>query len=264
MKWIRKFFLVLIVVYLIIGALLYFIQDSIIFNAKPLSEDHQFSFDQPYEELNLPFNNDNLNIVKFRAKSPRKGIVLFFHGNTDNVEHYKKYPSFFLKNGYDLWMMDYPGYGKSTGKRTEKIIYDEALLMYDVASKEINADSIVVYGKSLGTAIASYLAANKACKQLILEAPYYSMLSLAKHYAPIYPVSLLIRYSFPTHEYLKKVKAPVTIFHGTNDQLIPYKHSKWLKEENSQIHLITIEKGTHNNLSSFGRYQSTLDSLLQH
>lgn len=264
MKWIRKIFLALIIIYLIIGAVLYFAQKSILFDAKPVSKDYQFSFDQPYEELNLSFHNQNLNIVKFKPQIQRRGIVLFFHGKTQNVEHYKKYPPFFVRNGYELWMIDYPGYGKSTGSPNEKIIYEEALLMYDVASKQINADSIVIYGKSLGTGIAAYLAANRSCKQLILEAPYYSIPCLAKHYAPIYPVNLMIKYSFPTHEYLKKVRAPITIFHGTDDQLIPFRHSKWLKEENGRINLVTLDKGNHNNLSDFALYQSTLDSSLQH
>jgi pimeloyl-ACP methyl ester carboxylesterase len=263
MKRAGKIFLALVIIYLITGIELYFAQDLIIFDPTAVSKDYIYSFDQPYEEINLPFNNHNLNIVKFRVQN-RKGIVLFFHGKTENVEHYKKYPSFFVQNNYELWMMDYPGFGKSTGERTEKIIDDEALLMYNLASQEISTDSIVIYGKSLGTGVASYLAANRSCKQLILETPYYSLSSLAKHYAPIYPVNLLIKYSLPTHDYLKKIRAPITIFHGTDDQLIPFKHSKWLKEENNKIKLVVIEKGKHNNLSDFLLYRSTLDSLLQY
>jgi len=264
MKKLRNIFFVILIIYLAVGVVFYFAQDALIFHAKSLSRDHKFSFDQPYEELNLSLNGQNLNIVKFKPQNPRKGIVLFFHGNAENVEHYKKYPSFFLKDDYEIWMIDYPGFGKSTGKRTEKIIYEGALLMYNVASNELSADSIIVYGKSIGTGIASYLAANRRCSQLILEAPYYSLHSLVKHYLPVYPVNFLIKYLFPTNEYLKRVKVPITIFHGTDDQLIPYKQSKRLKKENDKINLVTIDKGKHNDLSDFALYHSTLDSLLQH
>ncbi|HTM93409.1 MAG TPA: alpha/beta hydrolase, partial [Flavisolibacter sp.] len=78
----------------------------------------------------------------------------------------------------------------------------------------------------------------------------------------IYPVTLLIKYSFPIHDYLKKVQAPITIFHGTKDEVVPYKHSKRLEEENKNLELITIEKGRHNNLSDFDLFQKKMDSLL--
>ena len=125
------------------------------------------------------------------------------------------------------------------------------MLVYRLAGEQVHSDSIIVYGKSIGTGIAAYVAANSNCRQLILETPYYSMKVLAGHYFPIYPVNSLIKYSFPVHYYLKKVQAPITVFHGTKDEVVPYKHSRWLKEENKNIELITIENGKHNNLSAF-------------
>jgi hypothetical protein len=134
--------------------------------------------------------------------------------------------------------------------------------MYNLAAKEISEDSIIIYGKSIGTGVASYVASNKNCQQLILETPYYSIPSLAKHYFPIYPVNWMIKYSFPIHHYLKKVKSPITIFHGTEDEVVPYKQSKWLKEENKKIELITIQGGEHNNLATYTLFQKKMDSLL--
>jgi pimeloyl-ACP methyl ester carboxylesterase len=74
----------------------------------------------------------------------------------------------------------------------------------------------------------------------------------------------MTRYAFPIHDYLKKVKAAITIFHGTKDEVIPYIQALQLKEENPNCELITIESGSHNNLSSFALYQEKLDSLLRH
>jgi pimeloyl-ACP methyl ester carboxylesterase len=259
---IRKIVVAVAAIYIVGGVVLYLVQDTILFHPKPLPKEYKFSFQQPFEEINIPFEKNNLNIVKFQPDSNRKGIVLFYHGNMKNVEHYKKYPPIFLRNHYELWMIDYPGFGKTTGKRTEKIMEEQGLLMYDMATKVIKSDSIIIYGKSMGTGVASYVASNRNCKQLILETPYYSIPSLAKHYFPIYPVASLIKYSFPVHDYLKKVQAPITIFHGTKDEVVPYKHSKWLKEENKNLELITIEKGRHNNLSDFDLFQKKMDSLL--
>jgi uncharacterized protein len=258
----RKIIFSIAAIYVFSGFVLYFIQDKILFHPKPLSREHKFSFEQPFEELNIAFENENLSIVKFRPHNNSKGIILFYHGNVENVEHYRKYPPIFLRNDYEVWMIDYPGFGKTTGKLTEKIMGKQALLTYDLASKQVRADSIIIYGKSMGTGVASYVAANRACEQLILETPYHDIASLAKHYFPIYPVTALIKYSFPVHAYLKKVQAPITVFHGTKDEVIPYFHSKCLNEENKNVELITIKNGKHNNLSDFDLFQKKIDSLL--
>ncbi|HYK56549.1 MAG TPA: alpha/beta fold hydrolase, partial [Flavisolibacter sp.] len=202
-KWkrnIRRTTTTLLLIYIMGGIILYFIQDLLLFHPTPLPQDHQFSFRQPFEEVNVPVDGRTLNMVKFRPHSVRKGIVLFFHGNRHNVEHYSKYPPLFTKNHYEIWMIEYPGFGKSTGKRTEETMYHDALWMYDKAAKEINMDSLIIYGKSIGTGVASFLASQRQSKQLILETPYYSIDALAKHYFPFYPVMPMTRYSFPIYK----------------------------------------------------------------
>jgi uncharacterized protein len=252
----------LLIIYITGGIVLYFLQDLIIFHPKPLARDYNFNFKQPFKELNLsPDGHRNLNIVQFLPKEKPKGIVLYFHGNMNNIERYAQYAPVFTKNNYEVWMIDYPGYGKTTGKRSEQTMYHDALLLYGLAIKKTAADNIIIYGKSLGTGVASYLASAKRCKQLILETPYYSMASMTRYYVPIYPARLL-RYSFPSFQYLKKVNVPVTIFHGTSDEVIPYSQSMKLKKELPRINLITVLNGKHNNLYRFPRVIQKLDSLL--
>ena len=261
-KKLWRFLRVLLIIYITGGIVLYFLQDLIIFHPKPLSRDHSFNFKQFFKELNLsPDGQRNLNIVQFLPKEKPKGIVLYFHGNKTNIERYAQYAPVFTKNNYAVWMIDYPGYGKTTGKRSEQTMYDDALLLYHVAIKETSVENIILYGKSLGTGVASYLASVKSCKQLILETPYYSMVSMTRHYVPIYPARLL-RYSFPSFQYLKEVKAPVTIFHGTADEVIPYSQSIKLKKELPHINLIIVPGGTHNNLYNFPTVIQKVDSLL--
>ena len=261
---IKRALIVLIIVYCVGALVLYFVQDLILFHPKPLRSNHQFKFEQVFEEINIPYRNHNLNIVKFKTGKRPNGLVLFYHGNMENVEHYKKYPPIFLKYNYEVWMIDYPGFGKTTGKRTEGMMYEQALLMYDMALKQINSDSIVIYGKSIGTGVAAFIAFKKNCRLLILETPYYSIPSLARHYLPVYPMDWMVKYSFPINDYLKKVQSPITIFHGTNDEVIPYTHSKLLKEENKKIEFISIENGKHNDLTNFNQYHTIMDSLLQY
>jgi fermentation-respiration switch protein FrsA (DUF1100 family) len=260
-KWIR----IAALLYVVIGIALYFLQGKFLFHPEKLPEDHVFNFSIPFKEINLAVNNEkNLDIVQFTVPdSVCKGVVLYFHGNRRNIERYAPYAINFTKNNYEVWMMDYPGFGKSTGDRTEAILYSDAKELYKMARARFGKDSIIIYGKSIGTGIASQLASVKDCKRLILETPYRSIDALLRRYAFIYPVSWMTHYHFPTDQYLAKVDAPVSIFHGTDDKLIPYSQAQQLiRAARRGGELITIEKGEHNNLDDFPQFHQKLDSLL--
>ena len=268
-KRLRKFwkwFKIIALIYIMIGVALYFLQDKFIFHPKKLPADYEYKFDAPFRQIDLAVNEEkNLSIVQFTVPdSIRRGIVLYFHGNRENINRYAPFAKNFTRNNYEVWMIDYPGYGKSTGKRKEKILYEDALTFYKMAISKIAADSIIIYGKSLGTGIAAQLASVRDCKKLILETPYYSMDALAKHYFFIYPVGLMTKYGIPTYQYFDYINAPITIFHGTRDRVIPYKQAKKLATKKAGTELITIDKGRHNNLNDFPLFHQKLDSLLQH
>lgn len=260
-----KWFRITAFVYIMIGTALYFLQEKFIFHPKKLPADYQYQFDIPFKEINIPITDKkNLSIVQFTVPdSISKGIVLYFHGNRANISRYAKYATDFTSKGYEVWMIDYPGYGKSTGKRTEQVLYDDALTFYKMALSKVSAEHIIIYGKSLGTGIAAQLASIRDCKKLILETPYYSMDALAKHYFFMYPVMPMSKYSLPTFEHFKYIKAPISIFHGTKDAVIPFKQAKWLAQKKPGTELIVIERGKHNNLSEFPLYKQRLDSLLR-
>ncbi|MFI5128401.1 MAG: alpha/beta hydrolase [Chitinophagales bacterium] len=261
-KWIK----ITLIIYIIFGIALYFLQEKFLFHPEKLTAEHVFHFSIPFKEINLTVNDQkNLSIIQFTVPdSACKGVVLYFHGNRRNIERYAPFAVNFTTNNYEVWMIDYPGYGKTTGKRTEQIIYDDARELYKMARARFSKDSIILYGRSLGTGVASYLASVKDCRRLILEAPYYSIEALFSHYAFIYPVGWMSKYHFPTYQYLKKVDAPVSIFHGTNDEVIPYKQSKRLmKIAKPGTELITLDHATHNNLNELSLFHQKLDSILQ-
>ena len=219
-----------------------------------------------HDEVNIPYNKETtLNIIRFKTNdSIARGVVLYLHGNRKNISWYAKYASNFTKNGYEVWMLDYPGFGKSTGRFTEQELYGYALQLYKLARTKYKPADIIIYGKSLGTGIASQLASVRDCKYLILETPYYSMNSLAAHYLPVYPVSRMLHYHFPTNEYLKEVTAPIIIFHGTDDGVVPYSNATRLVGVLKQSdEFITVEGGSHNDLNDFPLFHQKLDSLLK-
>lgn len=260
-RWIQY----IVLVYCIIGIALYYLQDNYLFHPEPLPADYSFQFDIPFKEVNIPYSHEsNMNVVQFLpADTPTRGVVLYFHGNAGNINEYAPHAATFTRDRYEVWMLDYPGYGKSTGEFSEPMLYDWALTFYKLARARYSRDSIIVYGRSLGAGIASQLAAVRDCKALILEAPFYSLPSVVGSWFPIYPVHTMIRMQLPTWQHLQNVTAPVTVFHGTSDRTIPYRNAKrlipFLKESDV---FITIEGGEHNNLSSFPAFHEKIHAVL--
>ncbi|MBV9986723.1 MAG: alpha/beta fold hydrolase, partial [Chitinophagaceae bacterium] len=190
--------------------------------------------------------------------------VIYFHGNSSNISRYAPFAGWFTRNGYEVWMPDYPGYGKSTGELSENMLYEEALQVYRSARARYQPSQIIIYGKSLGTGIASQLASIRDCRRLILETPFYSATSLVRPYLFMYPLGSLMHFKLPTYSYLPKVTAPITIFQGTSDGVVPYRNASRLKPLlKPGDEFITLEGGTHNNLGSYPLLQAKLDSVLK-
>jgi uncharacterized protein len=255
---------VLLGLYLVGAALLTGFQKKFIFHPQPLTADYTFKYDVPFEEIRIRINEkEMLSAVLFKATAP-KGIVLYFHGNARNVSKYGHKAKQFTDDGYNVLMMDYPTYGKSTGKLTEQAIYANALHMYEVARKFFPPDSIIIYGRSLGTGVAAQLASIRDCKRLVLEAPYFNMTDMARRLLPIYPYSYMLEFKFPTDEYLPDVSAPVVIIHGTDDHTIPVESGKKLEKLlKTGDRFITIPGADHNNLDKYPDYQKALNIALQ-
>jgi alpha-beta hydrolase superfamily lysophospholipase len=259
-KWARW----IIFFYALIGIAIYYVQDYFLFQSLPLRKNHQYNFSIPFREVNIPYTQtQNLNIIQFETNKPLKGVVLYFHGNRKNIGWYAGFAPMFTQHGYEVWMLDYPGYGKSTGKITEENLYNYALQLYKLASRRFVPDSILVFGKSMGTGLATYLASNVRCKRVILETPYYSLSSLGSHFFPIYPMKRMMSVDIPSWQYLKEVTEPVTIFQGTGDLIVPLSNASKLKPFLKGIdEFITIKGGSHNNLRDYPVFKRKMDSLL--
>lgn len=262
----KKIISISLLVYLSGALLLYFFQDNFIFRSRALAVTHTFSANILHREITVPVNDhDTLHAVLYLpGNEPAKGTVLYFHGNRQNISWYEKFAPYFTQRGYEVLMPDYPGYGKSKGVVTEEKLYHWATLVYQIARKRYSADSLIIYGKSLGTGIAAELASRRDCKQLILETPYYQFPAVLQRFLPMYPVSLLLRYQLPTYRYLTQVAAPVTLLHGTNDGVIAFSQSRQLEKLfKKQDRLIVIEGGSHNDLYDFSQTTEWLTRALQ-
>ncbi len=263
-KIIKKVIFIAATSYIMIGSILYFIQEKIMFFPTTLNQNYIYNFKETHQEIFLKTTDGAvINAVKFSSKNP-KGVILYFHGNSGDISRWGEMMPFFIAKQYDVLLMDYRTYGKSTGKLSEKAFYNDAQLCYDYLLKTYAEDKINVYGRSLGTGIATQLASLNNPKQLILETPYYSILDVAQHRFPMFPMAKLLKYKFSSFEYIKNVSCPITIFHGTDDTVVPFSSGEKLYKSSVQkkIEMIVIPKGEHNNLIEFDGYLEGINTIL--
>jgi len=262
--WLSTILLIL-AIYLAISIALYYLQDYMLFKPEKLPEDFQFDYEnQETQEYNLKTRDGaTINGLRFFPKGESKGVVLYLKGNSKSIKGWGKFAVDFTRHGYNVLMVDYRGFGKSTGKRSQKAIKRDLQLVYNEIKKLTTEDRIILYGRSLGSGFATKLASMNNPKMLILDAPYYSLTKVTARYAPFMPLSLLIKYPLPTYKWLKYVQCPIHIIHGTHDKLIPYKSSVKLSQIKPKLtKLHTVIGGGHKNLNNFESYHKMLDDIL--
>lgn len=256
--------IIIISLYIVISVLLYYLQDYFLFKPEKLPEDFQFYYEnQEIEEYNIETRDGAvLNGLHFKIENP-KGVVLYLKGNSKSIKGWGKFAVDFTRNDYEVVMLDYRGFGKSTGRRTQKALKRDLQLVYDKIKSQVDEKYIILYGRSLGSGLATKLASINNPRMLILDAPYYSLTKVAARYAPFMPLSWLIKYPLPTYKWLKYVRCPIHIIHGTDDKLIPYKTSVKLSHINPErSRLYSVIGGGHKNLNNFESYHKMLREIL--
>ena len=250
--------------YIIIVVMLYFFQEKLIFLPTQLPQNYSFSFSQSFDEVFLTATDGAvLNGLHFKLEKSR-GTILYFHGNAGDLSRWGNVVTFFVDLGFDVIVMDYRTYGKSTGTLSEKALFSDAQMFYDYALDHYPEENIILYGRSLGTGIAAKMAAENQPKQLILESPYYSLQDLAKKRFPFLPVKWLLKYQLLTHEFIQLVRCPISIFHGTEDTVVPYESGERLFNSLNirQKRFISIPEGSHNDLVEFDSYLEGIEEVL--
>ncbi len=263
-KFIKYTILIFLSIYLIINGTFYFFQEKLLFHPQKLPENYSFNFGENVEEINvLTPDKKLLNGLLFTTEDA-KGLIFYLHGNAGSLQTWGRVADFYNTLSYDVFILDYRGYGKSQGKITNELqLYRDNQLFYDELKKNYVEDQITILGYSIGTGMAAQLAATNHPKRLILQAPYYNLPDLITHLMPIVP-PFLVRYKFPTNQFIKNVESPIAIFHGDKDDLIYVGSSKKLKKEfKKEDSLIILNGQGHNGMTYNLDYQKKMKEILE-
>lgn len=259
-----------ILLYILIGIvvlslLAYLLQEKFLFKPEKLSADFVFKYDAPFQEYFFDVAPGvRINGLHFFREHP-KGLVLYFHGNSRSIKGWAKYARDFYRFDYDVVLVDYRGFGKSTGKRSEADMLSDMQFVYDRLKEKYGEDHLIVYGRSLGSGFAAKLAADNKPRYLILDAPYLNFIKVIERFLPILPVRWVLRFHLRTDKWLRAVRCHTYLIHGTKDRLIPLEHSEALQRINpDRITLIRIEGGGHNNLPRFDKYHNFIRDILKY
>jgi len=250
---------------IVLSLLLYLFQEKLIFKPEKLKQDFQFKYDIPFKELF--FNVEpgvRINGLHFYRDQPL-GLLLYFHGNSRSIKGWARYARDFYRYNYDVVLVDYRGFGKSTGRRNEKEMLNDMQFVYSDLAKQYHEHHIIVYGRSLGSGFATKVASENKPRYLILDSPYYNFRKVVERFLPILPVRYVLRYQLRTDKWIRHVNCHTYIIHGTNDRLIPIRHSEDLQKLNPQkITLIRIHGGGHNNLPKYDEYHNFIRNILKY
>ena len=250
MKRLKKYLLhaalILAILYAATLGALYFSQETLLFHPQVLAADYAFHFPAPYREIRLPVAGAELHGLHFRHENPQ-GAIVFFHGNAGSLAHWGKIGARLAALGYDCYLFDYRGYGKSSGSlRSEAQMLADVEAMMAYIRRDSGNKPLTLIGYSLGSGMAAYAAAHYPVERLILVSPFYTLRGLIQEKYPIVPAPL-IKYPLPSAEYLtQSAKTPLLLIHGRRDTLIPLAHSHRLRaqfSDRASLHELDAEHG---------------------
>ncbi len=198
-----------------------------------------------------------------------RGVILFCHGNAGNISHRLESIQIFHRLGLGVFIFDYRGYGESEGEPTEQGTYQdaEAAWRYLIETRQLIPSQIIVFGRSLGGAVASWIAQSQTPGALILESTFTSLGDVAATLYPYLPVRLLLRFEYNTAEHLSRIDCPVLIVHSRDDEMMPFGHGRRLFEMAKEPKRFLEISGTHNEgfITSDGQYEEGLKAfILEH
>jgi uncharacterized protein len=235
-------------------ASLYSNQEQLIFPATTLPADYQFRFSQRFEEITVEVPGSSLSALLFRQPNPR-GLIFYLHGNGGDLTSWTTGLEFYRRINYDLFIFDYRGYGKSTGRiESEAQLHSDVRAAWETIAPRYRNVPVVLFGRSLGTALATQLATEVRPALLVLVTPFTSLVATGKRRYPFAP-EFLMKYPLRTDTIIGAVGSPVLLVAGTQDELTPLADSEQLKAlVRSPVEMLVVDGAGHNDIHRFPAY----------
>jgi uncharacterized protein len=254
------------IAYLIICGLVYLLQDRMLYYPQSDIEGTPKDIGLDFEEVLLK-TRDSVNIhAWYIPAQSERGFLLFCHGNAGNISHRLDSIQIFNRLGLSVLIFDYRGYGRSGGKPSEEGIYLDAEAAWDylVNKRKTPAYLIVIFGRSLGSAVAAEMARRHTCGALIVESGFTSVPDFGQRLFPYLPVRLLAKYKYATIDKIGNIAAPKLFIHSPDDEIIPFEYGKALYDKAAMPKEFLQIKGGHNEgfLISSEKYADGIDSFL--
>ena len=262
-----SYVIILVLGLLLLNVLMYLQQPQMTFY--PIRE-----LDQTPAEWGLGYEDVTLNTADnvqlhgwYLPDQQSEQVLLFFHGNAGNISHRRESIELFHRLGLNVFIIDYRGYGNSTGKPDEQGLYEDAATAWRYLTEEkgFANDQILIFGRSLGGAVAARLAADVQARGLILESTLSSTKDFARTAFPILSRLVIIRYDFNTADNVQRVNYPVLVLHSPDDEIMPFQlGEKVFQSAHEPKHFVRM-RGGHNNgfLVSQPGYEQEIDSWLK-
>jgi len=185
-----------------------------------------------------------------------RATLVWFHGNAGNISHrVENIKLLHDKVKIDIFIFDYRGYGRSAGSVSEEGTYRDGAAALDLVRQQlgIDANNLLIFGRSLGAAVAAEMALRFPCRGLILEAPFTSIRDMAKTVFPVLPIGALLQTRFDVLDKVARVKVPLLVLHGDRDDLVPYEQGKKVfAAARAPKEFYTIHGASHNDTYRVG------------
>ncbi len=257
-----------VIVVLVAGALwalllatLWWGQEWLLFRPSPLPADHRFQVSADVHETWVDVPGARLNALHLKLPDPA-GVVFYLHGNGSNLQGWFINPAFYRALNLDLFMVDYRGYGKSSGRiASEAQLLDDMRTAWQGIAPRYAGKRRVFLGRSLGSGLAAQLAAEVQPELTLLVSPYASMQQLAAEKYPWVPAAVL-RYPLRSDLALPKLQGAVVLVHGELDTLIPPSHSERLRAVAERAKVVIVPAAAHGDVHRFESYQRAVSAAL--
>ena len=243
---------VLLFCYICVSLLLYIFQRDFLYFPSP-------NIDHSFERFSLSNEGEKLKIIVLNKGNTK--ALIYFGGNAEAVVgNADEFSTYFTDT--TTYLVNYRGYGGSTGKPTEAGLYADALAVYDHIKSEHSEISVV--GRSLGSGVATYLAANRDIENMALITPYDSILNIAKVNYVLFPVSLLLKDKYDSASRAAAIKSKVLVIAAEQDAVIPISNTQKLVDafKDDQVELKVIKNTGHNDVSNSPEYFKVLRDFL--